>query len=234
MGEPTNVGTYEVPSAGQAEGERPVNGAAPTSRRTLNSLKWALAIPVLGVVAGFLGQYPYGIWVGVVIAIGVVAAAAIIAGGVWHRAGAATLASVAALALPFFAGPGLYELYVKQVGERVHAVVADTGERQGVKRTTELSVCRVVDTSGIVRDVSEQQNCYGQFKPGQHVILFEDPLGALDPWIEALPGDRTVDPLTLGITTGLFLVTGSALLHAGQRRRSETDMVKRSLKRRHS
>lgn len=89
-----------------------------------------------------------------------------------------------------------------------------------MKRSTVLAVCRVVDTSGTVRDLSQQQNCYGQFKVGQEVVLFEDPQGALDPWIEALPGARAPDALGLGITAGLFLTAGSALFYAGQRRRS--------------
>ncbi|WP_371660423.1 hypothetical protein [Streptomyces sp. NBC_00280] len=220
--------TYEMPLVAKTEspaddptrGSVSVPASVSTSRRALNTLKWALLIPVTGVAAGVLGQYPYGMWAGVVVALGAAAAAAVVAGGVWHRAGAATLASVAALALPFFAGPAFYETYIKQFGERVPAVVTDTGERQGVKRSTVLAVCRVVDTSGTVRDLSQQQNCYGQFKVGQEVVLFEDPQGALDPWIEALPGARAPDALGLGITAGLFLTAGSALFYAGQRRRS--------------
>jgi hypothetical protein len=117
---------------------------------------WAVLIPTVGTAAGLLAQYPYGmLWVGSVIVLGTAGAAAIVAGAVWNRAGAATLASIAVLALPFFAGPALYELYVKQVGERVDALVADTGERPNAKGT-ELGVCRVVDTSGEVQDLSEQ------------------------------------------------------------------------------
>ncbi|MEU4892960.1 hypothetical protein AB0B12_17290 [Streptomyces sp. NPDC044780] len=185
---------------------------------TPNSLKWAVLIPVVATAAGFLAQYPYGmLWLGVLIVLGAAAAAAIVAGGLWHRAGAATLAAFATMALALFAGPALYELYVKQVGDRVDALVADTGTHTNHKGT-ELDVCRVVDTSGTVRDLSEQQNCQGQFRPEQHVVLFVDPLGALDPWVEAT-GERTVDGVGLGITAGLFAVTGSALFYAGQRRR---------------
>ncbi|WP_344391570.1 hypothetical protein [Streptomyces vastus] len=217
-------------SAG-AQAESAAEAPVPAPRRTLNSLKWAVLIPVVGVAAGFLTRFPYGgLWIGVVILLGAAAAAAIVAGNSWHRAGAATLAGFSAIALPLFAGPGMYELYMKQVGERVHAAVADTGERRGVKRSTTLSVCRVVDTTGAVKDLSEQQNCHGQFKPGQLIVLFKDPLGVLDPWAEALPGDRSVDPLTLQITAGLFLVTGSSLFYAGQRRRSDGDLVARELR----
>ncbi|MFI1356780.1 hypothetical protein ACH4TV_24845 [Streptomyces sp. NPDC020898] len=211
---------YEMPLVAQTESPADHTTAASASGHALNTLKWALLIPVTGVAAGVLGQYSYGMWAGVVVTLAVAATAAVVAGGVWHRAGAATLASVAALALPFFAGPAFYETYIKQLGERVHAVVADTGERRGVKRSTQLAVCRVVDTTGTARDLSQQQNCYGQFEVGQEVVLFRDPQGALGPWIEARPGARTPDVLGLGITAGLFLTAGSALFYAGQRRRS--------------
>ncbi|TJZ57045.1 hypothetical protein FCH28_06125 [Streptomyces piniterrae] len=190
----------------------------------LNTLLWTVLIPVVATGAGFLAQYPYGlIWVGVIITLGTAAAAAIVAGGIWNRSGAATIAAFAAMALSLFAGSNLYETYVKQVGERVDALVADTGKRVNLKGS-ELAVCRVVDTSGEVQDLSEQQNCHGQFTPRQHVILFKDPLGALDPWVEATD-DRTLDGLGLGITGGLFAVTGAAMFYAGQRRRSDWDVA---------
>ncbi|MEU1372094.1 hypothetical protein ABZ442_00340 [Streptomyces triculaminicus] len=198
--------------------------AASAPRRTLNSLLWAVLIPVVATAAGFLAQYPYGmLWAGVVIVLGATAAAAIVAGGMWNRAGAATLASFATLALALFGGPTLYETYVKTFGERVDALVADTGQRVNAKGT-KLDVCRVVDTTGRVQDVSEQQNCHGQFKPKQHVILFNDPLGGLDPWVEAT-GDRTLDPVGPACTGGLFALTGGALFYAGQRRRTDASFA---------
>ncbi|MEU7370276.1 hypothetical protein AB0B92_32885 [Streptomyces hygroscopicus] len=208
----------------EAQGETAGHRAptAPADRtgtgHTLNTLMWAVLIPVVATAAGFLAQYPYGmLWLGGVIVLGAAAAAAVVAGGIWHRAGAATLAACATVALALFAGPALYELYVKRAGDRVDALVADTGKRTNHKGT-ELDVCRVVDTSGKVRDLSEQQNCHGQFTPKQHVVLFVDPLDALDPWVEATD-ERAVDGAGLGITAGLFAVTGSALLYAGLRRR---------------
>jgi hypothetical protein len=55
-------------------------------------------------------------------------------------------------------------------------------------------------------------------------VLFKDPLGGLDPWIEAT-GDRAVDTTALAITAGLFGATGSALSYAGQRRRSDGEIA---------
>ncbi|MBO0654348.1 hypothetical protein J1792_16665 [Streptomyces triculaminicus] len=219
------MGVSGIPGASGNTAEATLEAAASAPRRTLNSLLWAVLIPVVSTAAGFLAQYPYGLWAGVVIALGATAAAAIVAGGMWNRAGAATLASFATLALALFGGPTLYETYVKTFGERVDALVADTGQRVNAKGT-KLDVCRVVDTTGRAQDVSEQQNCHGQFKPEQHVILFNDPLGGLDPWVEAT-GDRTLDPVGPACTGGLFALTGGALFYAGQRRRTDRDMALR-------
>ncbi|MEU6480711.1 hypothetical protein ABZ858_28300 [Streptomyces sp. NPDC047017] len=209
---------HEVTSVAREAG---AGGGGERARRpTGSSLVWAVGLPVAGVLAGVVAQYPYGMWVGVVLGLAVAATTAVVAGGVWHRAWAATFASFAVLALPFFAGPAFYATYAQQAGERVPAVITGTGERQGVKKSAKLSVCRVVEASGAVREVSEQSNCQGQFAAGERVVLFEDPLGALDPWIEAEPGERGVDTVGLGVTAGLFLVAGSALFCAGQRRRS--------------
>ncbi|MFE1950418.1 hypothetical protein ACFW9D_08120 [Streptomyces sp. NPDC059524] len=161
------------------------------------------------------------LYVGALLVCAVLAAAAILLGGVWHRAGAAVLVCGALLVLPLFAGSALYEVYVKTAGERVPAVVLDTGEKRGVKRTTTLSVCRVVDASGKITDLSEQQNCHGQFAPREHVVLHEDPTGLLDPWVEPATGAGTVDGLNLGIAAALFAAAGLGTYSAGVRRRGE-------------
>ena len=80
----------------------------------LGSLVWALAVPVALTFTGWLAQYPYGmVVIAVIVALAVVAVAAIVAGSVWHRAGAATVAAVGGFALVLFAGPGLYQLYME-------------------------------------------------------------------------------------------------------------------------
>ncbi|QKV93752.1 hypothetical protein HUT19_19970 [Streptomyces sp. NA02950] len=154
--------------------------------------------------------------------------APIVAGGVWNRAGAATLAAVTTFALGLFAGPTLYETYVKQYGEKSDALVADTA-KYSTRRNNERNVCRVVDTSGKVQDLSEQQNCQGQFKPRQHIILYKDPLGVLEPWAEATD-DRSFDAVDLSATGGLFTATAAALFYAGTRRRSDQEMDAKKLR----
>ncbi|SNX63217.1 hypothetical protein SAMN06272735_5019 [Streptomyces sp. TLI_55] len=221
------MGTQDISTVGP-EGGRPETGGPglglgfqPTPPPTRNSLKWALLLPLLAVLAGVVTQYPYGgLWIGVIFICGLAATAAILAGGVWHRAGAAVLATAAVFALSLFAGPAFYETYLKQAGEKTVGAVVDTGEKRGLKRGTVLDVCRVVATSGKVWDLSADQNCHGQFEAGQLVVVFEDPLGVLDPWVEARPGERKLDALSLGLTGGLFLVTGGVLFCAGQRRRA--------------
>ncbi|MGA4844624.1 hypothetical protein [Streptomyces sp. G45] len=192
----------------------------------LNSLLWALLVPLLTVAGTFLGLYA-GVWLSVVVIMGAAATAGIVAGGVWHRAGAALLAVAAVMGLGFFSGPTLHEAYLKRFGDRVDALVVDTAERERV-RGGDRDVCRVVDTSGEVRDLGERHNCYGQFEPRQHVVLFKDPGGGLDPWIEA-SGDRGLDVVSLSWTGGLFAGAVGALAYGGVRRRSdaEREAVKR-------
>jgi hypothetical protein len=187
-----------------------------------------LAIPSVAVVGTVLAQLPW-MWAGIVVVVIAGFAAPLVAGGVWHRAGAATLAAVTTFALALFAGPALYETYVKLYGEKADAVVADTARVGSARGDGERDVCRVVDTSGTVRDLSEQQNCYGQFKRGQHIVLYKDPLGALEPWAEA-GDDRSPDPAGLSITGGLFAATVATLLHAGMRRRSDREMDAKKLR----
>ncbi|MGW1871501.1 hypothetical protein ACWCPS_39035 [Streptomyces mauvecolor] len=198
----------EIPTAARGTGaveSRTARG------RTLNTLCWALGIPVVAAAAGFLTQYPYrGLWAGVVVVLAVVAAAAVMAGGVWNRAGAATLASAVVLALPMFAGPTLYEVYAKRLGTPVDAVVLDTGQDRNSKGTA-LDTCSVADTSGERSTLSERQNCHGQFAVGAHVVLFKDPAGLLDPWVQETRS-RSVDTVSLPISAGLFATAAATLL----------------------
>jgi hypothetical protein len=194
----------------------------------LNSLLWALAIPLVAVLGAVLAQFLWE-WLGIVIVVIAGFTAPIVAGGAWNRAGAATLVAVTTFALGLFAGPTLSETYVKQYGEKVDAFVADTAKYETGRRHSERNVCRVVDTSGEVRDLAEQQNCHGQFKPRQHIVLYKDPLGVLEPWAEATD-DRGFDAVSLGATGGLFTATAGALFYAGTRRRSDQEMNARKLR----
>ncbi|MFI6004620.1 hypothetical protein ACIA98_30145 [Streptomyces sp. NPDC051366] len=199
--------------------------ASPRPRRTANTLFWAALIPTVATVGGFLSQYPYGmLWVGILIVLAAAAAGPIVAGSVWNRAGAATLVGFSLLALGLFAGSNLNETYMKQLGERTGAVVVEAGERVNHKGDVR-HFCKVVDDSGSRAELGDIQNCHGQFATGRRVVLFEDRLGGLDPWIEATD-NRGVDPLGLGITGGLYALTAAALFYAGQRRRPELEFTR--------
>ncbi|MFG2979829.1 hypothetical protein ACGFYQ_01030 [Streptomyces sp. NPDC048258] len=199
-------------------------GLPPGPARTRNSLFWAVLIPVTATVGGFLAQYPYGlIWLGVLLVLAAAGIGAGVAGSGWNRAGAASIVGFGAMALGVFAGPSLSEAYAMRLGERVDAVVIETGERTNFKGDAR-SFCRVADPSGTVRELGQQQNCYGEFTRGQHVVLFEDPLGILDPRIEATD-DRTIAPLAPSISGGLFLLVGAAMFSGGLRRRSDRDLL---------
>ncbi|GAA2346708.1 hypothetical protein [Streptomyces cuspidosporus] len=192
-------------------------GAAPSRvRRWVNSLVWGLSVPLAFTVAAWLAQLPsVGIYVGVVLALGTFAVAATVAGGVWHRAGAAVLVSCGGFALTLFAGPGLYELYMKTLGEKVPAVVTKVEERDDKR------YCTVEEATGghAVHEISQQQNCFDHIKPRQRVTLRQDPMGVLEPRLPDGPDQEGRTGLTLAISAGLFAVTGGSMFYAGQRRR---------------
>ncbi|WP_345437118.1 hypothetical protein [Actinoallomurus vinaceus] len=197
--------------------DRPLSPA----RRLFSSLTWACAIPVLFVLGAWLAQYPHGlIVVGVIVALATWAVAATLAGGVWHRAGAAVVVSCSGLALTLFAGPGLYELYMKTLGTPASATVTKVEDRHN-RRGADL-FCTVVETAGEVKTyvLSEQQNCYDDVKALQRVTLRKDPLGLLKPRLPDGP-DHPPLSVTAQIAAGLFVLTGATMFYAGQRRRPE-------------
>lgn len=188
----------------------------PPRLHALGPLLWAVLLPLLTMVAAFLAELPWLQWAPAAIALVASVVVAIVGGGLWHRAGAAVLAATTTLALGLFAGPTLYETYIKLYGDRVDALVADTDSRVNLR--IEQHVCRVVDTSGTIQDLSRGQNCRGQFQPRQHIVLFKDPLGFFDPWAEDRD-DRSLDALSLSCVGGLFIIATSTLCYAGVRRR---------------
>ncbi|MFD8385173.1 hypothetical protein ACFV2X_42770 [Streptomyces sp. NPDC059679] len=192
-------------------------GAAPSrARRLVNSLLWAVSVPLMFTVAAWLAQVPsVGIYVGVVVALGTFGAAASVVGGIWHRAGAAVLVSCAGFALTLFAGQGLYELYMKTVGEKMPAVVTEVEYRD------ERQYCTVEETAGdhAVHEISQQQNCFDHIKRHQRVTLRKDPMGVLAPRLPDGPDQEGQTAVTLAVSGGLFVVTGASMFYAGQRRR---------------
>jgi hypothetical protein len=192
----------------------------PAPRRHLpGSLARALAVPSASALAGWLAQYPYGmIFVGVSVALATLSVAAIVAGHAWHRPGAATITAFGGLALVLFAGPALYQLYMETLGTPVPAVVTKVENRH--HRHGADMFCTVAETTGdhAAHEISEQENCGDRFAPRERVTLRTDPLGLLDPRLPQKPGDTALTT-TLGISAGLFVLTGAAMGYAGLRRR---------------
>jgi hypothetical protein len=185
-----------------------------------NSLKWALIVPVLLTCSGWVAQYPYGlIAVGVIIAVGTVFLCIAVVGSLWERPGAAVMAAVTGIALPLFAGPGLYIVYMEALGRRVPAVVAKVEDRNADRGASWF--CTVVETIGehTVHHISQQENCFGQIKPFQKVTLRKDPLGLLDPRLPDRPGENDVRTAVL-TSTALFMANAASILYGGLRRRS--------------
>ncbi|WP_031521243.1 hypothetical protein [Streptomyces sp. NRRL F-5123] len=193
----------------------------------VGSALWAVGVPVVTVVFAVGGLY-LTMWFAVVGLLLTATVAGLCAGMGWNRAGAGTLAAVGVMALGLFAGPVAHDTYLKQYGTMTDALVVDTAkEHDGHGR----DVCRVVDASGKVRDLGNTENCYAQFTRGQHVVLFEDPIGNLKPWIEAAH-TRTLDTTGLATTAGLFAATGGLMLYAGLRRRTDQQVAQKKQQRR--
>ncbi len=188
------------------------------ARRVVSSLTWAVAVPTLLLCGAGVAQ-----WVtllGVVVVLAVVAVATCLVGGVWHRAGAATLVAVAGFALTLFAGPAVYEGYMRTVGEPVDAVVVDVADLH--REHGADMVCTVSELGGERRtfEVSQMQNCFGQAGKGDRITVREDPLGLLDPWLPYGPEDRDTTGITVATTIGLTLLVGASVFYGGQRRRA--------------
>ncbi|MGW7439559.1 hypothetical protein [Streptomyces sp. NPDC054849] len=201
----------------------PMGKPSPTgARRTRNSLFWAVLVAGGGVLGGLISQFPYAMYVGVLIILVAAGLGAGVAGSNWNRAGAAAIVGFGTMALGIFAGVNLNESYLKLIGERVDAVVMESRQYTNSKGDDRF-FCRVVDSTGESHELDHVQNCHADVEPGGPVVLFKDRLGALDPWMETT-GSRALDPLALGITGGLFLLIGGTMFTAGQRRRTDRDL----------
>ncbi|MFI1104103.1 hypothetical protein [Streptomyces melanogenes] len=187
-------------------------------RRALNSAMWALLIPGGTALGAGIGQY--ATWLGVIVTLGFTALAACLIGGIWHRAGAATLASVSCFALMLFAGPAMYEVYMKTAGDPVPAVVTQVVDEHN--RHGPDMFCTVTETGGdhTVHRVSQQQNCFGQAEVGDRVEIRKDPLGLLGPRLPDSPDQQNTTEITVATTLGLLLLTAATTFYAGLRRRA--------------
>ncbi|MFH9586899.1 hypothetical protein [Streptomyces luteogriseus] len=186
-------------------------------RRAVSSLLWAVLVPTVLLLGSAIGQWMT--WLGVVVALAAIAVAAAVVGGSWHRAGAATLVSFAGFALMLFAGPAMYEAYMKTVGEPVDAVVTQVADRDQRRGPDMFCTVRELGGGRETHEVSQQENCFGQARPGDRVEIRKDPLGLLDPRLPDSPDQRNTTEITIAVTAGLTLLVAASTFYGGQRRR---------------
>ncbi|MEU2732118.1 hypothetical protein ABZ650_30795 [Streptomyces griseoviridis] len=210
--------TGAVRTGGASDGRRGLAARTTGTRRTAGSLAWAVGLTAAMVLSAATAQWQT--WIGVVLAMASVAVTACLVGGVWHRAGAATLASCAGFGLVLFAGPALYEIYMKSAGEPVPAVVTSVSERRGVRDTLRYCALRELGGERRTYEVSQTENCFGQAKAGDRVEIRVDPLGVLEPRLPDSTDSGGTTDITAGIGAGLALLTAATVLRAGLRRRA--------------
>lgn len=202
-----------APEAAVRGPRRPAAGP----RKLFGSLMWAVLLPALMVLGAGLANWV--MWAGVVVMLAVVAFAGCLVGGVWSRAGAATLVCVSGFALMLFAGPALYDVYMKTAGDPVAAVVTElTDDNDGQGSDWH---CAVAEAGGDRKkyELSQQQNCFGGVEAGERIEIREDPLGLFPPRMPDGPGHSDAE-ISAEIAAGLLLLTAGTVFYGGQRRRS--------------
>ena len=199
---------------GGAGASRPIPSGG---RQAGSSGLWAVLVPPVLLLGSAIGQWMT--WLGVVVALAAIAVAACVVGGSWHRAGAATLVSFAGFALMLFAGPAMYEAYMKTVGEPVDAVVIQVADRDQRRGPDMFCTVRELGGGRDTYEVSQQENCFGQARPGDRVAIRKDPLGLLDPRLPDSPDQRNTTQITIAVTAGLTLLVAASTFYGGQRRR---------------
>ncbi|MER7968380.1 hypothetical protein ABTX35_05075 [Streptomyces sp. NPDC096080] len=187
----------------------------PRPRRTRGSLLWAVGLTAAMVVGAGIAQWVT--WLGAVLSLASVAVTACLVGGVWHRAGAAAVASVTGSGLVLFAGPALYEVYMRSAGEPVPAVVTSVAERPGAGRCA----LRELDGGHRAYEVAQQGNCFGRARAGDRVEIRVDPLGLLEPRLPDATDQPSTTDATAAVAACLALTTAAAVLHGGRRRRAD-------------
>lgn len=177
---------------------------------------WAIVLPVAMFAATTVTLW--SLWIGVVCNLAVLAVTATLIGYKWGRAGAATLAAVLIGALMLFAGPAVYDLYLKSVGKPVAVEVTKVVDEDN-RRGNDL-VCTVKELGGQQREhvLTQRENCWEQFRAGDRTEILVDPLGILKPRLADAPG-KDPDP-TLAITAGLTGLTALTIFYGSRRRRT--------------
>ncbi|GAA4316189.1 hypothetical protein GCM10023086_38410 [Streptomyces venetus] len=204
--------------AADGAGGTGTSGPVPSGgRKAVSSALWAVLVPALLLLGSVLAQW--ATWLGVVVALATIAVAACVVGGSWHRAGAATLVSFGGFALMLFAGPAAYEGYMKAVGEPVDAVVTRVADRDQRRGPDMFCTLRELGGDRKTYEVSQQENCFGQARPGDRVEILKDPLGLLDPRLPDSPDQRNTTEITLAVSAALTLLVAAGTFYAGQRRR---------------
>ncbi|MGA5896713.1 hypothetical protein [Streptomyces venetus] len=206
-----------VVAADGAGGTGTSRPASSGGRRAVSSALWAVLVPASLLLGSVLAQWVT--WLGVVVALATIAVAACVVGGSWHRAGAATLVSFGGFALMLFAGPAAYEGYMKAVGEPVDAVVTRVADRDQRRGPDMFCTLRELGGDRKTYEVSQQENCFGQARPGDRVEIRKDPLGLLDPRLPDSPDQRNTTEITLVVSAALTLLVAAGTFYAGQRRR---------------
>jgi hypothetical protein len=213
----TGMGASEAAVAADGTGEAAPRAGLSGGRKAVSSGSWAVLVPALLLLGSAIGQWVT--WLGVVVVMAVIAVAAWVIGGVWHRAGAATLVSFGGFALMLFAGPAVYEAYMTTVGEPVDAVVTQVVDRDQRRGPDMFCTVRELGGGRETYEVSQQENCFGQARPGDRVEIRKDPLGLLDPRLPDSPDQRNTTEITLAVTAGLTLLLAGGTFYGGQRRR---------------
>jgi hypothetical protein len=220
------VRTDSAPAAGDSAG----GTESSPSRRFVNSLAWALIVPVVIVLVALVTQFgTWGLVAGVILALVVLGGVAVIVGTRWNRAGAATTACVLGFGTMMFAGPTAYELYMGGFGEPTPALVRDFQKPDEHGGSDDSNRCVVAESPGgrtVVLD--QRQNCFGRIRDGQRVTIFKDPLGALPPRLQDQPAGGAAETgstaVSGAIALALLALTGGAVLYGGLRRRESVPL----------
>jgi hypothetical protein len=186
-------------------------------RLTVNSLKWAVLLPVLMFVAGAVTLW--SLILGVFFSLAVLAVATVLLGSTWGRPWAAVVGALSIGGVMLFAGQATYDLYLAGLGEPVSAVVVQVVDEDN-RRGNDL-VCTVAELGGEhkTHELTQRENCWEQYKAGDQVEILKDPLGIVEPRLPDTHEQQNDHRISYQITIGLTLLTALTVFVAGRRRK---------------